>query len=124
MFCPVCKAEYRQGFEMCDDCNVSLVAELPPEPETEFVDYVEVLSTFNPAEIALIKSLLDSEDITYFIHGENFVQLYALAMPARMCRSVVLPQPLGPIRPTASPSLTTKETSSRMVCAPYDLLLG
>jgi len=29
MFCPVCKAEYRQGFTRCADCDVELVLELP-----------------------------------------------------------------------------------------------
>lgn len=29
MFCPECKAEYRQGFTHCADCDVELVAELP-----------------------------------------------------------------------------------------------
>jgi hypothetical protein len=29
MFCPVCKAEYRQGFRRCADCDVELVYELP-----------------------------------------------------------------------------------------------
>ena len=84
MFCPNCRAEYRQGFEKCEDCDVALVAELPPEPVTEFVDYEEVFATFNPAEIALMKSLLESEQIPHFFHGENFVQLYALAMPAKL----------------------------------------
>jgi hypothetical protein len=31
MFCPVCKAEYRQGFYRCADCDVELVSELPSE---------------------------------------------------------------------------------------------
>ena len=31
MFCPQCKAEYRQGFTRCADCDVDLVWELPPE---------------------------------------------------------------------------------------------
>jgi hypothetical protein len=31
MFCPKCKAEYRPGFRHCPDCDVDLVAELPPE---------------------------------------------------------------------------------------------
>lgn len=84
MFCPNCKAEYRDGFVICDDCKVALVEQLPPEPETGFVDYDEVLTTFNPAEIALIKSLLDSENIIYYFHGEHFLQLYALAMPAKL----------------------------------------
>ena len=84
MFCSKCKAEFREGFVICDDCNVALVEELPPEPETAFVDYEEVLVTFNPAEIALMKSLLESEDIIHFFHGENFVQMTALAVPARL----------------------------------------
>jgi hypothetical protein len=29
MFCPQCKAEYRQGFTRCADCDVELVWELP-----------------------------------------------------------------------------------------------
>lgn len=29
MFCPVCKAEYREGFTRCVDCDVNLVEELP-----------------------------------------------------------------------------------------------
>src|SRR3984957_13664244 len=29
MFCPVCKAEYRQGFTRCADCDVELVYEPP-----------------------------------------------------------------------------------------------
>jgi hypothetical protein len=26
MFCPLCKAEYRQGFSTCSDCHVQLVS--------------------------------------------------------------------------------------------------
>lgn len=28
MFCPICKAEFREGFERCNACQVSLVADL------------------------------------------------------------------------------------------------
>ena len=31
MFCPQCKAEYRQGFTHCVDCDADLVHELPKE---------------------------------------------------------------------------------------------
>ena len=31
-----------------------------------------MLSTFNNCDIALLKSILDSEKITYYFHGEHF----------------------------------------------------
>jgi len=30
-FCPKCRFEYREGVEVCPDCNLDLVASLPPE---------------------------------------------------------------------------------------------
>ncbi|MBU0533679.1 MAG: DUF2007 domain-containing protein [Candidatus Omnitrophica bacterium] len=50
---------------------------------TEFIDYTAVLSTSNPGDIAVIKSILDSCDITYFFQGENFVHC-AYAIPTRL----------------------------------------
>jgi len=43
MICPLCKAEYRQGFTRCADCDVDLVWELPKaaievRPEEQAVD--------------------------------------------------------------------------------------
>jgi hypothetical protein len=90
MFCPICKAEYRQGFTRCNDCDADLVETLPPEPSKstpEFVDYAEykeVLTTFNPMDIAFIKSILDAEEITYFVQGEHFLNVRPLALPARL----------------------------------------
>jgi hypothetical protein len=84
MFCPKCGAEYREGFTECADCMVPLVWEKPPETRKvlEYVEYAEVLRTFNPADIALIKSILDGEDITYFVRGEHFLLMRPLADPA------------------------------------------
>ena len=84
MFCPKCGAEYREGFTVCADCDVPLVWEKPPETREvlEYVEYEEVLRTFNPADVAIIKSILDGEDITYFVKGENFLLMRPLADPA------------------------------------------
>lgn len=87
MFCPLCKAEYRQGVTRCSDCEVDLVETLPPESTEsapEFVDYKEVLATFNPMDIAFIKSVLDAGHITYFVQGEHFLNVRPLALPARL----------------------------------------
>ena len=86
MFCPKCGAEYRNGFTVCADCDVPLVHEPPQEvhTEVEFVHYVEVLRTFNLADVALIKSVLDAEGITYYFKGENFMFVRPLADPAAL----------------------------------------
>lgn len=41
------------------------------------VEYMEVLVTSNPAEIAFIKSLLDDEEIEYFFQGEESASLFS-----------------------------------------------
>lgn len=33
MFCPICRSEYREGFTICNDCHVALVAQLPEGDE-------------------------------------------------------------------------------------------
>ena len=50
----------------------------------KFTDYKKVLETFNPGDIAFIKSVLDSEGITYFFQGENFNYCRPLVVPARL----------------------------------------
>jgi hypothetical protein len=55
MFCPKCRSEYRPGFTRCKDCDVTLVAELRPEEDPEFVDLVELLSIADAGQISFIK---------------------------------------------------------------------
>ena len=84
MFCPLCKSEYRIGYTCCKDCNVHLVHELPPETESEYVEYQEILSTHSQTDIILIKSVLDAEGITYYLQGE-YVSPYVMhAIPVRL----------------------------------------
>jgi hypothetical protein len=86
MFCPKCKNEYREEFTHCADCGISLVNELPkeePKNKLEYVDLVEVLRTNNKAIIAIIKSILDSENIPYLVQGEIFSAIRA-PIPVRI----------------------------------------
>ncbi len=45
---------------------------------------IEVYSTYNPGDIAVIKSVLDSEDIRYYFQGENSNMLVAAGAYARL----------------------------------------
>lgn len=84
MFCPQCRTEYRDGFFKCADCDIDLVDALPPEPEPSYVDFQPILATFNPGDIAVIKSILDSEDVTYYFLGEHINLVRPLGDPARL----------------------------------------
>ncbi|MBN1625359.1 MAG: DUF2007 domain-containing protein [Deltaproteobacteria bacterium] len=67
MFCPKCKAEYREGFLKCADCGVDLVSELPPEPEQyteyEYINLVNVRTYPSRIEAELVKGMLSANGI-------------------------------------------------------------
>ncbi len=77
MFCPKCKSEYREGFFECAECRVPLVYELTKDEVTEKhaeqINFVEILSTRNPAEVAVIKSIFEAEEIMYYFVGEQMM---------------------------------------------------
>ena len=87
MFCPKCKYEFKQGVTFCTNCESELVENLP-EPieenhELEY-DFIEIVSTLNQGDIALIKSVLDGEDIEYQILDENFINVRPLVEAVRI----------------------------------------
>ena len=87
MFCPRCRAEYREGFTVCADCDVPLVPELSPELQPKSprcVEFEEVLSTFNAGDLSVAESILNSEDIDYYIQNEFFNCAQPLAQPFRV----------------------------------------
>ena len=73
MFCPKCKSEFVKGKTICPECNEPLVKELH---ESEFVEFVKLYESPNPSMTAIIKSILDSADIQYFVRGENMQTLF------------------------------------------------
>jgi len=82
MFCPICESEYIAGVSVCEECGTPLVAELPAAPPREYVAYEEILSTLNPGEIALMKSLLEEAGIDFRFLTE--IAGPPLALPARL----------------------------------------
>ncbi|HSR70681.1 MAG TPA: hypothetical protein VLU25_22340 [Acidobacteriota bacterium] len=39
-------------------------------------DFVQFKLTYDPAQIAVLKSVLEDQEIPYFVQGENFATLY------------------------------------------------
>jgi hypothetical protein len=75
MFCPNCKAEYREGITKCADCEIELVDKLSEEDDLDYeidpdINFIEILRTNNLVDLAFIKGILDNKGINYFIKGE------------------------------------------------------
>ena len=62
MFCPKCKAEYKEGVATCADCLVPLVDVLSSAVEQQDIEFEEILATYNPGDIAIIKSIPKSKN--------------------------------------------------------------
>jgi hypothetical protein len=82
MFCPKCGLEYQPEYTTCGDCGVQLVSELPATKEDN-IEFQDILSTSNPGDAAIIKSILDGEGITYIIQGEHVAPFIGYAVPFR-----------------------------------------
>jgi putative signal transducing protein len=78
MFCPNCGEEFRWDVMVCPTCDVDTVDRLPgPEP-TPDVDLVCVLATGDPGLVAVAKSLLEGDDLDFFVRGENLQNMFGL----------------------------------------------
>ncbi len=68
MFCPQCRTT-------CADCEIPLVSELLLDllkPDPEYAKNVHLYSPQNEVELALLKSILDSKGVKYFVRNDNF----------------------------------------------------
>lgn len=84
-YCPECGAEFRPKMTECADCKVPLsdtfVGETPkPAPD----QYLEVMSTYNIADLAVIKGLFEGEKIEYYLQGENFHAVMSWVQPVKI----------------------------------------
>jgi hypothetical protein len=69
MYCPECRAEYREGIEVCPDCEVQLVPTLPPEEPA--AELVPVFETADVSLLPVVKSVLDSAGIPCVVQGDE-----------------------------------------------------
>ena len=76
MFCPQCRSEYREGFTVCADCQVELVASLPElspvaSDERPNMELVTVFDSTNPALIGIAKTVLESAGLEFVTVGTD-----------------------------------------------------
>lgn len=76
MFCPQCKAEFKEGITRCPDCDVALVEHLVTDAQYEFGDFVTIYQTANPGMLSIAKSILDNADIYFATKGEAFEEVF------------------------------------------------
>jgi hypothetical protein len=76
MFCPHCHEEYAWHVMVCPACDIETVDRLSATPPQPDIALVPVLSTADAGLIALAKSLLEGEEIDYFVRGEGLSDLF------------------------------------------------
>ena len=82
MYCPKCRAEYREGFLECTDCDVDLVEKLERIPRMP--RFVKMATIFREGNIAVIKASLDKTEIEYYFEGEQSHRLAPVPLAARL----------------------------------------
>lgn len=78
MYCPECRSEFVAGVTVCPDCEVPLVAELPPLGEEPTFELVTVFESGDPAALAAAKSALLGAQVSFSLVGERIQTLFGV----------------------------------------------
>jgi GTP cyclohydrolase III len=88
--CPNCGASLKATQEEedsevvhCDECDAVIDFREKEPVVQKKEEYVELFSTMNQGDIALIKSILDNASIDFYVLGENFLSVEPLVQPAK-----------------------------------------
>lgn len=133
MYCPECGAEYRDGVTRCHDCEVELVSHRPVTGSRRAPTaahaarrgdqpvLVPAFRTTDPGLLPVIKSLLDSAEIPFFVQGEEAMGLFPLGAfgghPSRARLAAVVhvpPDRVDEVRELLGESLPGDEAAVRL----------
>ncbi|MFH1197874.1 MAG: hypothetical protein V1720_19390 [bacterium] len=88
--CPGCSAELElteeekaSGTIHCPECEGMIDFSVDPPAIIEDITCVELCTSLNQGDIALIKSILDDSGIYYYTSGENFLSMSPLLESVR-----------------------------------------
>jgi hypothetical protein len=109
LFCPECRGEFEDWVEVCPDCKVALVKELPPLPERERHQYRQeeplVRIAVAPNEIIanMWSGILKEHGVSCLLKGNTLktvmyslpfdqpCEIYALSSVAERAREILAP---------------------------------
>lgn len=86
-FCPNCSYEYEKGKEVCPDCDVKLVAELPPEQV-----FVPVLVAEGEIEAEIVMGLLEEAGIPVLEKGGMEGETFKFSVGPLSEESIMVPE--------------------------------
>jgi Putative prokaryotic signal transducing protein len=78
MLCPKCGEEFSWDVMVCPTCDVDTVDRLSGPAPTPDAELVSVFATGDAGLIAVARSLLESEQIDYFVRGDGLQDLAGL----------------------------------------------
>jgi uncharacterized protein YbaR (Trm112 family) len=88
--CPNCESELelseseRESRQVhCPECESFIDFNQNPPKIVDDKNFVEICSSLNMGDVALIKSILDDAGIEYYAYGENFMAVRPLLEPIR-----------------------------------------
>ena len=94
-YCPQCKNEYLEGTSVCEDCGVSLVAEIPVEAAkpADIDELVEVWRTQGEVDAQMVKALLEGNGVDSMLSGESLRLTHGLTVDGlALVKILVRPQ--------------------------------
>ena len=90
IICPNCSCELALEYDErtsgkvhCPECEALIDFGVNPPKILNKENYIELFSSLNQGDIAIIKSILDDSEVDYYVFGENFLSVDPLIQPAR-----------------------------------------
>jgi hypothetical protein len=104
VFCPVCKAEYREGFTRCTECSVALITALPADqPAAGMSDLALAWRGTDPTAFSAALAALQGAAIPSYQVSDHDQFVWGLAIPRPQYRILVRKTDLEAARDLVAP---------------------